>query len=194
MQRHSPGRRAVAAAVIGFTVLAFGMTAPPTYAGDPTPFTARQGRSLATEAAGAWAWDADLVWIESDEPVAVTGASVRWGYLFYSETRDEARAYSLRNGEIRVASDLAFDFPAPPISAKWIDSGVALAAADDDKGNDFRREHAGELRSMMLVRGLLHPDDPDATTWAVVYDSPSTSGLWVVVDAATGKVVKTWRG
>ena len=47
---------------------------------------------------------------------------------------------------------------------------------------------------MLLVRGLLHPEKPDRATWAVVYDSPDAPGLWVVIDAETGKVVRKWRG
>jgi hypothetical protein len=44
------------------------------------------------------------------------------------------------------------------------------------------------------VRGILHVDTPDAVTWAVVYEADGLPGLWVVVDAASGKVVRTWRG
>ena len=165
-----------------------------TLAGDPAPFSAREGDGLARSAAEAWAADAQLVYVENDETVTDAGRAGRWGYLFWSPMREEGRAYSVRGGKIRTATDLGFDFPAPPLDSDWIDSAKALAAADEHKGDDFREKHGGELRAMLLVRGLLHPDDPDATTWAVIYDSETTSGLWIVVDAQTGKVVKTWRG
>jgi hypothetical protein len=100
----------------------------------------------------------------------------------------------VRGEKILHAGDLPFLFDAPPLPEEWIDSRAALAAAEDEGGASFRAEHAGELRTMLLVRGLFHPRDPDGATWAVVYESPSAPGLWVVVDAATGKVVKTWRG
>jgi hypothetical protein len=163
-------------------------------AGAPAPFSAREGEGLARSAAEAWAADAQLVYVENDEAISDAGRSGRWGYLFWSPMREEARAYSVRDGKIRTATDLGFDFPAPPLDSAWIDSAKALAVADEEKGADFREKHGGELRAMLLVRGVLHPDEPDATTWAIVYDSETTSGLWVVVDARTGKVVKTWRG
>lgn len=163
-------------------------------AGDPVPFTAGTGIGLAASAASAWSADAKLIYVENDEPVAAGGQSPRWGYLYFSKSRGKARAYSIREGEIRTATDLPFDFEAPPLPGTWIDSAQALRAADEDKGNDFREKNGGTVRAMFLVRGILNTDEPDDATWAVVYDSPTTSGLWVVVDAATGKVVKTWRG
>jgi len=163
-------------------------------AGQARPFDARDGEDLAREAAAAWADDARLVWIESDEAVDGTGSAPRWGYLFYSDERDAGRVYSVRNGRIVLAAEPAFDFPAPPLADGWIDSARALAAAEADGGLRYRTDHQGHVRSMLLVRGLLDPEKPDATTWAVVYDSASASGLWIVIDAHTGKVVKTWRG
>ena len=184
-----PGRMSLAAVVLGASLAPVEARAD-----DPRRFGARDGEDLARSAAAAWASDARLVWVESDENVTSVGLSERWGYLFYSTTRNEGRVYSVRDGKIELATDPAFDFPAPPLDQEWMDSRRALAIADADKGNEFRADHGGELRSMLLVRGLLTLEEPDATTWAVVYDSPTTSGLWVVIDARSGKVVKTWRG
>ena len=163
-------------------------------AGDPIPFSARTGEALAREAALAWTDDAQLVWVENDEPVSDTGAAVRWGYLFYSPSRDQSRAYSVRDGRIRQAKDLPFDFPAPPVEGEWVDSVDALAAAEAKAGAKFRTEQGGRIHAMVLVRGVLDAKHPDAVTWAVVYDSETAPGLWVVVDASSGKVVRTWRG
>ncbi|NNE43969.1 MAG: PepSY domain-containing protein, partial [Gemmatimonadetes bacterium] len=162
-------------------------------AGDALPFTARHGEDLARDGAAAWADDARLIYVENDEGVDALGTAERWGYLFYSPALDAARAYSVRGDEIRTATDLEFDFAAPPLPGEWIDSAQALAAAEE-KGAKFREKHGGSVTSMFLVRGLLYPENPDVPTWAVVYGSPTTSGLWVVVDAVSGKVVKTWRG
>jgi hypothetical protein len=164
------------------------------FAGDAKPFTAHAGEELARSAAVAWADDARLVWVENDEDVSEAGDAARWGYLFYSPSRDAARSYSIENGEIRQANDLSFAFPAPPLEGPWVDSSQALAAAEDEAGAKFRRENAGRVRSMLLVRGVLRPDAPDDATWAVVYESSTVPGLWVVVDASSGKVVRTWRG
>jgi len=163
-------------------------------AGDLPPATARGGEDLARAAAESWAADARLVYVENDEELGPAGRSARWGYLFHSPTEKTSRAYSVRGGKIVHAGDLGFVFDAPPLPDRWIDSEPALAAAEAKGGAQFRAEHEGEIRAMFLVRGLFHPRDPDAGTWAVVYDSPSAPGLWVLVDAETGKVVKTWRG
>jgi hypothetical protein len=168
--------------------------AGPGRAGDPAATTARAGEDLARAAAESWAPDARLIYVENDEALSALGSAARWGYLFHSTGRDAGRAYSVRGGEILHAEDLPFLFDAPPLPGEWIDSSAALAAAEREGGASFRAEHSGELRTMLLVRGLFHPEDPDAATWAVVYVSPAAPGLWVVVDAATGKVVTTWRG
>jgi hypothetical protein len=161
---------------------------------EPVLFTARDGESLAREAATVWAQDARLVYVENDESLGPLGAAERWGYLFHSPSRDAARAYSVRGGKIRTASDIGFAFEAPPLPGTWIDSAAALEIAEKDKGSEYREKHAGQVKAMFLVRGLLYPEDPDVPTWAVVYGAESASGLWVVVDASSGKVVRTWRG
>jgi len=179
----------------GLALAVGAVLAVPTGAGadDPVLHTARDGESLARDAAAVWADDARLVYIENDEPLAELGTAERWGYLFYSPSRDAARAYSVKGGKIRTATDLGFDFEAPPLPSEWIDSAAALAAAEE-KGREFREKHGAQVRAMFLVRGLLYPENPDVPTWAVVYDSSTTSGLWVLVDAQSGEVVRTWRG
>jgi hypothetical protein len=41
---------------------------------------------------------------------------------------------------------------------------------------------------------MFETDDPDATTWTVIYTSPHAASLFVLVDAAHGTVRRTWRG
>lgn len=167
--------------------------ARPALAGEPARATARSGEGLARAAAVAWADDARLIYVENDEAVGADGAAERWGYLFHSPSREASRAYSVRGEKIVTAIDAPFEFAAPPLPGPWIDSGEALTAAEK-KGADYRKDHGGRVRAMFLVRGLMDTAHPDAPTWAVVYESATASGLWVVVDARTGKVVKTWRG
>jgi hypothetical protein len=166
----------------------------PSFAGRPVSFTAHSGLELAQDAATTWAPDARLVYVENDEPVAVDGTAERWGYLFYSPARGKARGYSVRNGKISDAADLGFDFDAPPISGDWLDSQAALRAADEKAGQKFCVEEAGRLSTMLLIRGAFHEKNPDAITWTLVYTSDTAPSLFVVVDAARGDVVKTWRG
>lgn len=150
--------------------------------------------ALAASAARAWADDAQLVYVENDEPVLADGTSPRWGLLYWSGSRGQSRAYSLRADKVQRAEDLDFDFAPPPLAAEWIDSREALRRADGAGGTRYRTEFGGRLRSMVLVRGVLHLDDPRRTTWTCVYDAPQQPSLWVVLDAQSGKVLRTWKG
>ena len=166
----------------------------PTRAGEAPPYLARAGLDLATEAALIWAPDAQLVYLENDESVIAGGTAARWGYLFNSDSLGRARGYSIRDGEILEAHDLDFDFEAPPLPGQWVDSDVALAAAEEKVGRDYRTSNAGRLATMLLIRGAFHDGDPDASTWTLVYTSPGSPPLTVVVDARDGKVVRKWKG
>jgi len=168
----------------------------PAVAGDDhaAPFSARSGLEIAANAAHSWADDARLVYLENDEVVGPDGNATRWGYLFYSDRRARARGYSIRDGKLEEAADLGFELDAPPVADQWIDSGAALAAAEKKAGAKYCIDHNGRLATMLLIRGAFHEQTPDATTWAIVYTSPSAPTLFVVVDAAKGDVVRMWRG
>jgi len=47
---------------------------------------------------------------------------------------------------------------------------------------------------MLLMRGAFDDTSPDRTSWTLVYTAPHAPSLFVVVDAAEGKVRRTWRG
>lgn len=149
---------------------------------------------LAREAARAWADDARLIYVENDADIDATGRAPRWGFLFWSRQRDATRAYSLSNSEILLATEPGIDLPALPISSTWIDSGRVLARAEDEGGRDYRQERGGAVENMVLVRGIFHEKHPERTTWTVVYSSRDYPSLWVVLDAATGDLVKRWEG
>ncbi|HEY6867306.1 MAG TPA: hypothetical protein VI792_08615 [Candidatus Eisenbacteria bacterium] len=190
---HRPdGRTARRAAAIGLllTALAAGVAG----ARDDVPFAAREGVEHSAAAAQVWAADAFLVYVENDEDVDDRGAAPRWGYLYYSPSLRKARVYSLRDGAIAVAEDLDMKFESPPLAAGWIDSDAALKAAEERAGHAFCREHGGRLSMMLLSRGTFQADDPDATTWTVIYTSPHAASLFVLVDAVQGAVRRTWRG
>lgn len=149
---------------------------------------------LATASARAWADDARLVYVENDTEVDATGNARRWGFLFHSLSRDEARAYSLRDGKVVRAEDLSFAFDAPPLAGTWIDSDDALRHAESEGGTDYRTDHQGSLRTMLLTRGLMHLEDPDRTTWTCVYDAAGQPSLWIVLDARSGELLRRWKG
>jgi hypothetical protein len=185
----------VTSSCLGLVAAAMFAAVPPVLAGDPVPFAARAGLDLARAAARAWAGDAALVYVENDEDVSVDGTAVRWGYLFYSPASETSRMYSVRDGKIVVAENLAMKFDAPPLAGDWLDSGAALAAADQGAGARFRAAHPGAgPGAMLLMRGAFDGKDPDRTTWTLVYTAPGVPSLFVVVDAADGKVRRTWRG
>jgi len=186
--------RATAAALFAGALLGAYGTAT---SGEEAPAPARSARAgleAAADAARAWAADARLVYLENDEDVRPDGTAARWGYLFYSVRAGQARGYSIRDGRLQEAADLGFDFDAPPLSEEWVDSGTALVAAEKKAGARYRAECGGRLATMLLIRGAFHDDEPDATTWTLVYTAEHAPALFVVVDAASGDVVRTWRG
>ena len=185
-------RGRVMACVVALGVAA--CVAWPALARERAPFEARAGLDVASAAARIWAADAMLVYVENDEDLNPGGGAERWGYLFYSDQLQRARGYSVREGRIVTAENLEMAFEAPPVTTEWIDSGAAIRAAEESVGRAFRREHQAHLATMLLTRGALSDGDPDLTTWTLVYSSPQAPSLFVVVDAAAGKVRRTWRG
>jgi len=167
--------------------------AEPAVAREAPHFPARAGLDLAREAALSWATDARLVYVENDEPLDSTGTAERWAYLFHSPSLDRLRGYSVRDGKIVVAENLEMKLEAPPVALEWIDSEAALAAAEDE-AEEFREKHAGHLSAMLLMRGPFLEQDPDETTWTLVYTAKGQPSLFVVVEATGGRVRRTWRG
>ena len=193
-----PDRRGTTAAealrAVTSGLLALMLLAAPAHARDRVPVHARAGLDLAGAAAAAWSPDAFLVYIENDEPLDSHGAAPRWGYLYYSPTLKKARVYSVRDGKILVAEELGMKFEAPPIAGGWIDSETAFTISDEGPARRFCFEHAGRLDTMLLMRGAIQEDQPDRTTWMLVYTAPNLPSLFVILDAADGTVLRTWRG
>jgi len=184
-------RRLVNTGLLTLAVILAGAAA---LADEAPPFTARQGLDLAQDAAGVWADDATLVYLENDEALSDAGTAARWGYLFYSAETGASRGYTLRDGKVLEAADLDFDFSAPPLPQQWLDSAAVLATAYEDAGREYCTEYHGRLTTMFLIRGAFHEKDPDRRTWAVIYTSANEPNLLVVVDAIEGKVVRKWKG
>lgn len=179
---------------LGLLLAGLLLPAAPGHSAEATPFPARTGLALASAAAESWAGDAVLVYVENDDALDAGGTSSRWGYLFYSPSLEQSRVWSVRDGRIATAENLDMRFDAPPVAAEWLDSGAALAAAEHGGGEAFRKTSGGRLVTMLLMRGAFSEGDPDTTTWTFVYSAPGAPSLFVVVDAADGKVQRTWRG
>ncbi len=189
-----PSTRLPRPALPALMLVALAALAAPALGAEAPAVSARAELALAEAAARSWAPDAQLVYVENDADPDSLGAAPRWGYLFHSETRGRSRAYSLAGGRITLARDLEFEFAAPPLAADWLDSDAARAAGDAAGGRAYCAEHGGRLSSLLLLRGVLHLQRPDLSTWALVYSAPGAPSLYVLLDAATGKRVRTWRG
>ena len=163
-------------------------------ADDQVGAAARAGLDIAVAAAHQWSPDAYLIYVENDEPIDARGNAGRWGYLFHSPGLKKSRVYSVRAGQIVVAEELAMKFEAPPIAGEWIDSDAVIRIADHGVAHPFRHENDGRLDTMMLLRGAVEADRPDRTTWMLVYTAPNVPALFVILDAADGKVLRLWRG
>jgi hypothetical protein len=166
----------------------------PAAAKTPPPIAARAGLELARAAAAAWDGEAELVYVENDDDVNASGGASRWSFLFARPEPAAPRAWSVRDGRIAAAQNVEMALEALPLPDGWIDSGAALAAADREAGRAFQKGSQGRLSSMLLMRGAFDEANPDRSTWTLVYTSPGAPSLWVVVDAAEGKVRRTWRG
>ena len=188
---HHLGRRRIRTALTALG-LAVGFTAAAAHAQAPSA-PARAGLALATSAARAWAPDAELVYLENDEPLDASGRSTRWGYLFRSASRGRARAWSVRDGRIVTSENLELRFEAPPLPSGWLDSDQVVAAAEKGAARASLGGSRGKLVTMLLLRGAESDEKRDATTWTFVYRASSSEFLHVVVDAATGKLQRTWR-
>jgi hypothetical protein len=174
--------------------LALALAAPNARAGSQPPVGARAGLDLARAAAASWAADAALIYIENDEALDGAGHASRWGYLFHSPKRDGLRAWSVRDGRIVAAEDLAMRFVAPPLGSDWIDSDAAITAARPEVQKAFEHPVETRLSTMLLLRGAFDDQDPDRLTWTLVYAAPGAPGLYVMIDARDGRVRRTWRG
>ena len=170
------------------------LLASPAPAAERVPVHARAGLDLARAAATIWSPDAYLVYLENDEPLDTHGAAPRWSYLYHSPALKKSRVYSIRDGKILVAEDLAMKFEAPPVAGEWIDSAEAFSISDEGPARRYCFEHAGRAATMLLMRGAIQENEPDRTTWMLVYNAPNLPSLFVVLDARDGTVLRTWRG
>ena len=186
-------RRLLPNAVIVFAGVFAAWLAGGPAAADAVSVGARAGLGLATTAARAWAADAELVYLENDEPLDASGRSPRWGYLFHSATLGRSRAWSVRDGRIVTAENLELRFDAPPLPSGWLDSDAVVTAAEKAASKASRRDDRGRLVTLLLMRGAGSEQDRDATTWTFVYSTSGGSSFHVVVDATTGQVQRTWK-
>jgi hypothetical protein len=159
----------------------------------PVSGSARRALLVAEVAATTWMADAQLLYAENDATPGVDGRSPAWGFLFYSENAGAWWNVAVREGQVVHEGLLSFPYAAPPLPREWIDSDRAAAIADGAAGADFCDQANGELRHLVLSRGVFHDVD-GAPTWTVVYRSPTRGELAVIVDAESGTVLGEFEG
>ena len=165
---------------------------------EPAPVLARA--RFADALAEAQARAADAAHFEIAEgPVDTTGRAPVWTYTFYSPAQDTT-IQVVETGIIPLTFATAgHPEGLAPIFDGWVDSDVALAAAEGAGGAAFRAAHAGEVQALTLRSGLQH-DVPTAVTPAhrVAYRALDAGGtivdsLLVYVHIYTGEVIATTR-
>jgi len=159
--------------------------ATPTVAAPTT--TARACLALAEQAADSWADDARLVWVENDAPVDADGRAAAWGFLFWSPAHGAMRSWSVRDGTITVAEDHTVTAAAPGVET-WIDSDAIVRGA---RSRALETCETGcSLETLLLVRGVFDK----GTAWVAVFSTPEGPSLYIVCDAANGRILRNWRG
>ncbi len=148
-------------------------------------------------AAQATAADAVLIVIGPTE-VNEHGKMHSWGYFFQSASLNNILQFVYEEDDksvrrvtpIRVEGlPLALHPDMTPIPTSWVDSDVALAAADANGGNDYRALSTGDDYHVDMV--LLPPEDGGRSalfkeaTWLVGYTG-KPGELQIPIDAATG--------
>jgi hypothetical protein len=159
----------------------------PATVGSDTLRSARGCLDVALRAADAWADDAQLVWVENDAPVDAEGRADAWGFLFFSPEQGAMRSYSVREGILALADDHAVTAPAPALET-WVDSGDIARRAWERA--DEKCESGCALETLLVVRGVFSHE----TTWVAVFQPASGPRLFVVMNAADGKLIRDWRG
>jgi hypothetical protein len=171
--------------ILGFGIVLAAACLPAPAAAQPV--TARAGMELATAAADAWADDARLVWVENDAPIDGTGHADAWGYLYYSREKHAMRSWSVRDARIVAAVDHTVSAEAPALDAGWKDSSEIATRAFAARGS---QPALATLQSLVLVRGVFAP----GAAWVAVFDDGPGPKLHVLLDAASGNLLKRWRG
>jgi methionine-rich copper-binding protein CopC len=163
----------------------------------PSPFapaSARDGFTMALAGALAWATDAQLVAVVSPlGDVSPSGESVTWVYVFYSTTKDSVYQFVIFGGVLVASEPTEAPFTTDPLPPTWVDSRMAVAAAETEAGAAYRQSNPNAFVSAALSRGILS-GDPQRAIWAIIYHSFPTidqgiADLGVLVDAETGQVI-----
>ncbi len=154
-----------------------------------TPHSARDRLAAVADSARAWAADAHLIDLGTDD-LDNDGLAEQWKFSFFSATEDSILTFW-------SSSETTFDTYIRPsyeassldsLPAGWIDSPDATAIAEANS-NDFRQNHEQLWVSAELGRGF--DGDPRAI-WCFYYESHNNADrLKILLDAVTGALIGT---
>ena len=174
--------------------------------GTPDPITSPMGNDItlqpppaSTAAASIDAVTAEATAVVPDafldaippRPVDIAGASTYWVYRFASPTEpDDVVVYQIGPLAVPVVEPAIAPFSSP-LPTPFVDSDVALAAADAAGGGAFRALHAGQ--TVTVTMETAEPTVAPVPVWRLRYeaDGPPVGGFEADVDLVTGLVVGT---
>jgi len=166
---------------------------------EPAPLLARARFDEAVAQALARAPDA-LFYDLLETPADTTGRSPIWQYAFYSPSSDSTITVVQTGLLPLVFARAGAPESLAQVFGTWVDSDVAMAAAEAAAGAAFRAAHAGEAQTLTIRAGL-QPDVPTAATacYRVSYRAfdqagTATDSLHVYVTMGSGVVVSPTAG
>jgi hypothetical protein len=162
---------------------------PPASAPDGSGLRLDTARSLAEEAAQAWAVDARLVdvsatWTRADERVLLEGPRA-WTLVFYSPERSAILYVAAGPGRARQGREARVHSPPPvaDIPTGLIGPEEAVMVFLERGGRAFLEEHPGATVHLSLEGG------EEGTFWALIAVDPGRGDRYgLTVDAATGQI------
>ena len=149
----------------------------------PEPETAVAPLPDVESTARGVAADAQLVGIQPSV-LDADGRSPFWAYTFNSLMGPDIEFVVVHAGLFNVPQGLGGDQLFAPLPDGFVDSDVALAAAEAAGGADFRAANVGTI-----VTARIDPvPNGSAPVWTLRYVAP-TASLTVLVDVTTGAVI-----
>lgn len=135
--------------------------------------------------AHAWAGDAYPVAVYGD--VEAEGNSYYWEYWFYSPLSAHFRSWvSFGEVVLQALSDSTLSTTLP-LQQGWVDSDVAMAAAEAAGGSAYRSNNQDVSSDAALLRWYW--GQPVKTIWLITYYSSTSAPLQLIIDALSGTPV-----
>lgn len=146
--------------------------------------------SQAQQKANTMAPDPVLYAITSSTSLDTTGKDVSWLYYYYSNSLDTGIIVTTTFAGALVAV-YGPNLPGVVIrllTNNFVDSDVAILAAENAGGRQFRYTHSGVTITAMVYKLPLAPDTT-RPYWSVIYRDANNNFLPFVIDGITGSII-----